>query len=439
MRGMELVNQTSLADQAISSGEAGATAVPHPELRTDPLSGRCVLVAPGRASRPGAFAKSRPEQSTPEQSTPEQSTPEQSTPGQSTPGQSTPGQSPPEQSNPVLSQAHADHPVASLIVPGCPFCRGAEAETPPETLRIPAADAHDGQASSPEWRVRVIGNKYPAVRPPQEEAAFTELQAEPWTSSSSAEELSLQNPLLQNLTLDNGSQPGFGWHEVLIESGHHTESITELKTQQLAEVLQAAQQRIEAASGWSWAKYPQLFKNVGTDAGASLAHSHSQLVILPFVPNEVSIRLQRSQRYYRQTGRCLVCDFLAAELQGPRIVQASEHFVALCPAASRMPYETWILPRRHCPDFRQSSAEELQELADLWKSIIGRVERATGRRAYNCVWQTAPFDPSVQSHYHWVLEVLPRVTRIAGFEFGSGCFITPLTPEFAAADLRDCP
>jgi len=181
----------------------------------------------------------------------------------------------------------------------------------------------------------------------------------------------------------------------------------------------------------------QIFKDVGPAAGASLEHVHTQLVALPDVPEVVQQELESSGEFFKSHKRSLLLDMLEKELTaGERIVAETKHFVAFCPYASRFGFEVWIVPRRHQPRFEDVEAGELGELSRLAREMIGRIERAAGRVAYNYFLHTQPFDMPAHDHYHWHIEIIPRLTKVAGFEWGTGCFINAYPPESSAAELR---
>jgi UDPglucose--hexose-1-phosphate uridylyltransferase len=184
-------------------------------------------------------------------------------------------------------------------------------------------------------------------------------------------------------------------------------------------------------------RYVQIFKNVGPAAGASLEHGHSQLVALPGVPEVIEQELSASGEFFGQHGRPLLVDMLDRERSaGERVVAQTPSFVAVCPYASRFPYEVWIAPRRHNPRYEDAQPGDLGEVSRLARDIVGCIERAVGQAAYNCFLHTQPFDTPQHDHYHWHIEILPRLTKVAGFEWSTGCFINPYPPESAAAHLR---
>ena len=233
------------------------------------------------------------------------------------------------------------------------------------------------------------------------------------------------------------SQSGWGVHEVIVESPRHLTSSAQLADAQLADVLLAYRERMRALKRDPRLRYAMVFKNVGPAAGASLEHTHSQLIGLPIVPINVAEEMAGSLAYYERTGGCIFCRLLAAERQGgERMVMELGDFAAFCPFASRFPWETWLLPRTHGSHFEDLAQENLLQLAQIMRRVIVAIERVIDRPAYNYIIHTAPFDSPALGHYHWHMEIIPRVTNIAGFEWGTGFYINPLPPEEAAGRLR---
>ncbi|MEX2173407.1 MAG: galactose-1-phosphate uridylyltransferase [Pirellulaceae bacterium] len=309
-----------------------------------------------------------------------------------------------------------EEPIRRQPVP-CPFCAGNEQQTP---AAVAAYDAQGRPTNglAGDWLVRIVPNKYPAVT--TDEAVCPKCQ-----------------PL--GMTPPVGPVPGFGRHEVIVESPRHVASLSELTPREAEVVFQAYRHRMLALKAEGRYRYVQIFKNVGPGAGASLEHVHSQLLALPGVPEVVAQELTSCREHFLRHGRPLVASLLERELAGgERIVAQTEHYLALCPFASRFPYETWVLPRRAAPSFETTHPSELGELSRIVQDAIGRIERAAGPVPYNCVLHTQPFDTSANDHYHWHLEIIPRLTKVAGFEWGTGCFINPFLPETAAAHLRAC-
>ncbi len=292
----------------------------------------------------------------------------------------------------------------------CPFCAGNEEQTPVAV----ATYAANGQAG---WLVRVVPNKYPA--------------------------LTLETPLCPSCQPlaggpTSGIASGFGCHEVIVESPRHVASLSELTDVEVELVFRAYRDRIRDLAASGRFKYVQIFKNVGPAAGASLEHVHSQLVALPGVPDVLQQELSTSAEHYREHGQPLLTSLIDREAAADeRIVAHSANYIAFCPYASRFPYETWLAPRRHQPRFEAAEPGELGEIARLARDVVGRIERAAGITAYNAYLHTLPFDTPAEDHYHWHIEILPRLTKVAGFEWSTGCFINPYAPEAAAAHLRE--
>lgn len=291
----------------------------------------------------------------------------------------------------------------------CPFCEGSETETPPAVATYSAP----GQSA---WLVRVVPNKYPAITS----------EAAPCPSC---------RPFSLDATAD--PVPGFGRHEVIIESPRHVASLSQLTPLEAEHVFLAYRDRLQALQADGRFRYVQIFKNVGPAAGASLEHVHSQVLALPGVPEVLQQELDSSAEFYQRHHKSLLGDLLARELQASaRVVATTPHFIAYCPYASRFPYEVWIAPRQHQPAFEAVQNGELGELSQITCDIIGRIERALGQASYNYYIHTQPFDSAQHDHYHWHIEIIPRLTKVAGFEWGTGCFINPYPPESAAEHLR---
>jgi UDPglucose--hexose-1-phosphate uridylyltransferase len=291
----------------------------------------------------------------------------------------------------------------------CPFCEGNEKKTPPEVY---AVRNHGTGPDEPGWRVRVVPNKFPVLQIEGE----VEKRAEGMYDR----------------------MHGLGAHEVFIETPEHLTSMTPLPDDHVTDILSAYQARLIDLQRDGRMRYGMLFKNVGLEGGASLEHTHSQLIVTPVVPARVDEEINGARRFYEYRDRCVYCDILDQELSGDdRIVMTTDHFVAIAPYASRFPFETWILPRRHESHFERSSRHEIEDLAFILKRVLKRIEGALDCPPLNYMIHTAPFNVDPLDHYHWHIEIIPRVTRTAGFEWGTGFYINPVPPEAAAEYLRN--
>jgi UDPglucose--hexose-1-phosphate uridylyltransferase len=296
-----------------------------PELRTDPLTGRWILVAADRSRRPNDF--------------------------------STPGGI-------------------------CPFCPGNEAETPPPVLVV-------GQRTGADWQIRVTPNKFPAV------------------------------------TVEG---PAYGVHEVIVEAPEHDLPFTDFGPQRFLAVLEVYEQRLRMLKSNPRLQYAFLFKNHGEGAGASRIHPHSQLIALEQTPEQVRVELQAAEEHFSRRGCCYYCEALSQDAQ---VVLETQAMVAICPSAARFPFETWITPKRHASQFESSA-----ELAEALHGALQKLLRVTGLAAYNLGLHVGPLQAGELAYFHWRLEIIPRLSRLAGFELGTGVYIHEIRPEQAVAALR---
>jgi len=184
--------------------------------------------------------------------------------------------------------------------------------------------------------------------------------------------------------------------------------------------------------------FGMLFKNVGAASGASLEHTHSQLIILPTVPIRVNQEMSGSIEFFKYRGRCVYCDIIRQESeQKERIVFETDNFIAIAPYASRFPFEVWILPKQHQSHFEDITESDLRGIANCLKNVLTKLESTLERPPYNYMIHTSPFNTNEMEYYHWHIEITPRLTRVAGFEWGTGFYINPVLPEQAAKFLRE--
>jgi UDPglucose--hexose-1-phosphate uridylyltransferase len=224
---------------------------------------------------------------------------------------------------------------------------------------------------------------------------------------------------------------------VIIETQDHAASLATLPPERVADVLGAYRERILDLRKDARLQYVMVFKNHGETAGASLEHSHSQLIATPIVPIMVEEELEGAERHFRLKKRCIWCDIIRQERRAEgRIILELDGFVALAPFAPRFPFETWILPASHRSSFEDTDPAELLALARLLGEILRRMGKVLGDPPYNFMLHSAPLRTSGLDHFHWHLEIIPKLTRVAGFEWGTGFFINPTPPEEAVRYLR---
>jgi UDPglucose--hexose-1-phosphate uridylyltransferase len=232
--------------------------------------------------------------------------------------------------------------------------------------------------------------------------------------------------------------PAGGAHEVIIESPRHLLRTAELSTGELRDVLDAYALRLAHWRSDGRLRYALVFKNQGPQAGASLAHLHSQLIALPAVPAAVGRELARAEQAYRQDRTCPYCRWIAHErAAADRVVWERDGFIAFCPPASLQPFETWLLPTEHAPWFEHPmSPKTFDELSVALHALITRLESVLPAATYNVLVRTAPWMDGIEPWSHWRIEILPRLAALAGMELGTGIHINPLSPEHAAERLR---
>jgi UDPglucose--hexose-1-phosphate uridylyltransferase len=291
----------------------------------------------------------------------------------------------------------------------CPFCPGNEDKTPSEVL---AYRASGSPANGAGWHVRVVPNKFPA------------LQIEG--------ELNRQGDGMYD------KMNGIGAHEVIIETPEHGETLASMSEHRLEDILWAFRDRFLDLKKDLRFRYILIFKNYGEAAGASLDHPHSQLIATPIIPKRVQEELDGAKAYYNYKERCVFCDIVRQELnQGLRLISENEDFVAAAPFAARFPFETWILPKVHDAFFEDAQKHEYVSLSKIIRDVLLRVEKVLTNPPYNLIIHTAPLRETDGRYYHWHIELMPKLTRVAGFEWGSGFYINPTPPEEAAKFLRD--
>ncbi|MBN1217979.1 MAG: galactose-1-phosphate uridylyltransferase [Anaerolineae bacterium] len=296
---------------------------------------------------------------------------------------------------PVIPESEPTHD------PDCPFCPGNE-ELDLEIVRMPSTGL---------WQTRVVRNKYPA--------------------------LSESTQLTRTFDGVHRLLSGVGYHEILVEHPLHNTTLALMTPAEIEVMLETFYER-----GWSIRSDSRIeqiiyFKNHGEQAGASLRHPHSQIIGLPVVPTDIRHRIEEARRYFDDNGECVFCIMMRDELEkGERLVAVSEHFVAFTLYASPSPFHIWILPRQHSVSFLYSQSEEMADLARILQEVMQRLFVGLRDPAYNLIIRSAPVKEISNDYLHWYVTIVPRVSRTAGFELGSGMFINPSLPEDCAEFLR---
>jgi UDPglucose--hexose-1-phosphate uridylyltransferase len=328
-----------------------------PELRKDPIHGRWVIISTERGRRPSDF---------------------------------------------VVEQ----HKPAGGF---CPLCEGNEDKTPPEVL---AFRGNGTPPNSPGWSLRVVPNKFPALR--------------------------IEGELNREGEGIYDKMNGIGAHEVLVETPLHQETLATLPPKAVENVLWAYRERIIDLQRDPRLRYVLVFKNHGVAAGASLEHSQSQLIALPIVPRRVSEEIEGSRNYFQYKERCVFCDIIRQEIrQKARVISENKSFVSIAAFASRFPFETWVLPKKHHSHFEHMEPFEYEQAAQILSDTLRRMNQVLNNPPYNYIIHTSSFSDTEESYYHWHFEIMPKLTKVAGFEWGTGFYINPTPPEEAAGYLRE--
>lgn len=390
---------SSIASHSVISAGQNVT-----QSRRDLLTGEWTIFAPARDARPNEF-----------ETTPPESVREGDESGVEV----------------VREAAAGFRDRGSDPISTCPFCTGSESQTPLAVWSgrwLDNPPSHDptfeiAHGEQPGWNVRVVPNKYPAVS--------SEATADQDTSPRVLASLNKSsNAFFPNEIVSGG-------HEVFIESPGHTESLTQGDPADVYLLMAAYRDRIGHYRTVPGIKYISVFKNNGPAAGASLSHSHSQLIATSILPSRIRTMVKRMQAHRAQSGCCLQCDLLRAELaDGSRIVSHTGGLVAFCPFASRHPGTIRVTQTKHNAYFEDQSDEELDSLSRMIVRLISWLESSFPGIAYNYYLHSCPPASDHSDAFHWSLDLFPRLTKTAGFEWSSDCIINPMLPETAAATYR---
>jgi UDPglucose--hexose-1-phosphate uridylyltransferase len=285
----------------------------------------------------------------------------------------------------------------------CPFDDGSE--------ELAKAIVYPHFKHPGKWKVWVTPNKFPAL------------------SSEGVPRTTIQGMFT---TID-----AVGGHEVFVDSAKHNATLANMKPVEIETILNAYRERYKYWVKDDRVKYVLIFKNYGQDAGASLVHPHSQLTATPVVPPRVVEEMEKGERWYKDRKHCIICDLIRDEIAlDKRVAFMNDRFIVICPFASRFPFETMILPREHSSNFMEISDSDIESLADIMSKLFRQMKVLLGDPSFNYLVHVSPqYAPNLR-FYHWHIEIIPRLTEVAGFEWGAGIYINPTPPEEAARELR---
>lgn len=274
----------------------------------------------------------------------------------------------------------------------CYFCPGNEHLTPAETSR---------EEEGGKWALRVFPNMFPAATQEEGEASAQLMSA-------------------------------YGYHEVIVESPDHDKTVADLPVERIAQVLRVYSERVEAMLADPRVKYALVFKNHGRVAGASLAHTHSQIISVPVVPKLIRDEVEGAERYALRRGSCPLCDAWKEESTGLRAIWEDENVCAFAPYASRSPMEAWVMTKRHIQELKDLTSEEALSFAKALKLVLSRLKGGLNDASYNLYFHASPRGADLHLH----AEILPKLSILAGFELGSDIVINTMPPETAAEFYR---
>lgn len=291
----------------------------------------------------------------------------------------------------------------------CPLCHGQEAQTTPEIM---ALRPKGGEKNKGGWTIRVVPNMYPALR--------------------------IEGELIKRGDGPYDSISGIGAHELIIESPVHNEGLGDFSRQHISELIRVFLSRYQDLRRDSRFKYISIFKNYGQNAGATLEHSHTQLIALPVVPKKITQMMDIKRNYFQRKDRCLFCDIVMEEKQFKnRLILEDESFLAFVPFAVRAPFGIMILPKKHQHNFSQMDEKEIWDLSGLLRILLRKMDDLLNYPPYNLILNNAPLSPDGQDFFHWHIDILPRIVNYSGFDWLSGFHTNTTTPEKAARFYRE--
>ena len=274
-------------------------------------------------------------------------------------------------------------------LPECFFCPGNEDQTPPEITRISAGDG---------WQIRVFPNKFPIIKEQEEKAE------KPWKSQSLK-----------------------GAHEIVVETPHHFQKASGLGVKELKVLMQVFAERIKELEITESIQYVEVFKNQGVQGGASLPHSHFQIIALNKIPPRVQEKINNSYQ-----SDCTYCHIADNEEGSKRKVFENNHFIAFCPYAPQYTHELWIVAKKHLRSFKDFEDNDFLALAEIFKNSLEAVDNVA--TDYNVIFNVGPKDDD----FHFHIEICPRFehAKRAGFELGTDIAVVTSAPEESARIYR---
>ena len=299
---------------------------------------------------------------------------------------------------------------------GCVLCSGREKETPPE---ITAIRGNGSNPNEPGWLARVI----PSFKPI----------------------LHVEGDLGRRGIGMYDRMNSIGANEIIIETPEHNKADGDVGFEQMIRAVSLYKERINDLEKDLRLRYVLIYKNSGRDAGAVYSHPHSQIIATPIIPRRIKEELDGAKQYYSYKERCIFCDIIREELRyGQRVIFETKKFIAFCPYAQSSSFEFCIIPKRHSCAFQEINSEEMEDLALMLSAMLKKLGTILKNPPYNYIIHTVPNMIPRRNHwhtlgedFHWHIEVMPRLTRASGFEWGSGFYVVTTSPEDAAKYLRE--
>lgn len=293
----------------------------------------------------------------------------------------------------------------------CPFCAGNESLTPPEVFSIRESGT---LPNNPGWQVRVVSNRYPLFR--------------------------LEGGLGKRAEGMYDLMNNFGAHEIVVDTPDHLQNWPQMDVRQIEKIIMAYRQRSLDLRGDDRFRQILITKHHGLPPSPSpyQSHHHSHIIAMPVIPLRIEEEIKGTLEYYQRKDRCGYCDSISHEIGGQkRVILETDEFLNFVPFASRFPYENWVIPKRHLPDFGLITDSQIVDLAGALKSIFTRLHKIFPEAIISMVLHSSPVQEYFREEYHWHIELRPRTERPVGFEWGTGFFINYVSPEEAAVTLRD--